>query len=312
VTTFTLGATLLALAAPAAGQTIVHAIRQNGDLLRVDRTSGAAAYQVSTGVPCRTAHSLPGPSGSYGYSNSYILIAGPDAAEGDRLTSVTRWTGTSEGTHLITGVPEGYQVRALAVSWNPSTIYAILSADDPTTEDLLATIDASANCNLLGPTGRADLEALATGPSSGQVYALGTANGGALYVLYPSSGPTAVLIGPGDFGDSTTLATLADGSLLACGSNLLSVDPSSGATTLIGPTGFSDIRGLAATRICYANCYLSDSPPVLNLLDFLCFLNRFAAGDPYANCDGSTTPPVLNILDFNCFLNNFASNCTAP
>jgi hypothetical protein len=60
---------------------------------------------------------------------------------------------------------------------------------------------------------------------------------------------------------------------------------------------------------CYANCDGSTAPPVLNVLDFNCFLNRFATGDPYANCDGSTTPPVLNVLDFNCFLNRFGAGC---
>ena len=29
----------------------------------------------------------------------------------------------------------------------------------------------------------------------------------------------------------------------------------------------------------------------------------------YPNCDGSTTPPVLNVLDFACFLNRFAAGC---
>ncbi len=60
---------------------------------------------------------------------------------------------------------------------------------------------------------------------------------------------------------------------------------------------------------CYANCDQSTTPPILNILDFTCFLNKFAAGDPTANCDGSTTPPVLNILDFTCFLNAFAAGC---
>jgi hypothetical protein len=60
---------------------------------------------------------------------------------------------------------------------------------------------------------------------------------------------------------------------------------------------------------CYANCDGSTVPPILNVLDFNCFLNRFAAGDGYANCDGSTVPPVLNVLDFNCFLNRFAAGC---
>ncbi len=61
---------------------------------------------------------------------------------------------------------------------------------------------------------------------------------------------------------------------------------------------------------CYPNCDNSTTAPVLNVLDFGCFLNRFASGDTYANCDGSTTPPVLNVLDFGCFLNRFAAGCT--
>jgi hypothetical protein len=60
---------------------------------------------------------------------------------------------------------------------------------------------------------------------------------------------------------------------------------------------------------CYANCDASTVDPVLNVLDFNCFLNRFAAGESYANCDGSTVPPALNVLDFNCFLNRFAGGC---
>jgi uncharacterized membrane protein len=60
---------------------------------------------------------------------------------------------------------------------------------------------------------------------------------------------------------------------------------------------------------CYANCDDGTMPPVLNVLDFNCFLARFAAGDSYANCDGGTVPPVLNVLDFNCFLSRFAGGC---
>jgi hypothetical protein len=47
--------------------------------------------------------------------------------------------------------------------------------------------------------------------------------------------------------------------------------------------------------------------PVINVGDFQCFLNRFAAQDGYANCDGSTTAPVLNVSDFSCFVNAFAA-----
>jgi hypothetical protein len=60
---------------------------------------------------------------------------------------------------------------------------------------------------------------------------------------------------------------------------------------------------------CYPNCDASTTPPILNVLDFNCFLNRFSSGNAYANCDGSTIAPVLNVLDFNCFLNRFAAGC---
>ena len=60
---------------------------------------------------------------------------------------------------------------------------------------------------------------------------------------------------------------------------------------------------------CYANCDSSTAAPVLNVNDFVCFLNRFSAGDPYANCDGSTAAPTLNVNDFTCFLNKFAVGC---
>ena len=59
----------------------------------------------------------------------------------------------------------------------------------------------------------------------------------------------------------------------------------------------------------YANCDGSTAMPALNVNDFSCFLNKFAAGDVYANCDQSTTPPVLNVNDFSCFLGQFALGC---
>jgi hypothetical protein len=59
----------------------------------------------------------------------------------------------------------------------------------------------------------------------------------------------------------------------------------------------------------YANCDNSTTAPLLNVGDFTCFLQRFAAADSYANCDESTTIPVLNVGDFTCFLQRFAAGC---
>jgi hypothetical protein len=60
---------------------------------------------------------------------------------------------------------------------------------------------------------------------------------------------------------------------------------------------------------CYANCDCSTVSPTLNVADFTCFLQRYAAGEIQANCDGSTIEPVLNVGDFTCFLQAFATGC---
>ncbi len=70
-----------------------------------------------------------------------------------------------------------------------------------------------------------------------------------------------------------------------------------------------DIVFTSGGGACYANCDGSTTAPVLNVADFTCFLQRFAAGESYANCDNSTSPPVLNVADFTCFLQSFAAGC---
>jgi len=82
--------------------------------------------------------------------------------------------------------------------------------------------------------------------------------------------------------------------------------PPTGST---GPMHVVYFPTAARLVACYANCDGSNVAPILNVNDFTCFLNRFAAGDTYANCDGSTVPPILNVNDFTCFLNKFAAGC---
>jgi glucose/arabinose dehydrogenase len=75
-------------------------------------------------------------------------------------------------------------------------------------------------------------------------------------------------------------------------------------------TSYSPNAVLKIVPRCWTNCDGSTTTPVLNISDFSCFLNRYAAGDLYANCDLSTTPPVLNVVDFSCFLSAFAAGCS--
>lgn len=54
---------------------------------------------------------------------------------------------------------------------------------------------------------------------------------------------------------------------------------------------------------CIADC---DGDGVLDIFDFLCFLNLFDQGDPAADCDGDGQ---LDFLDFLCYLNAFDAGC---
>jgi len=67
--------------------------------------------------------------------------------------------------------------------------------------------------------------------------------------------------------------------------------------------------GAIPNATCYANCDQSTNTPILNVNDYVCFNNRFAAGDSYANCDQSTNVPLLNVNDYVCFNNRFAAGC---
>jgi endonuclease/exonuclease/phosphatase family metal-dependent hydrolase len=90
--------------------------------------------------------------------------------------------------------------------------------------------------------------------------------------------------------------------------------PLAGAITITSnapdePARLVQVSGVVVPGACYANCDGSTVPPILNVNDFICFQNRFAASDPWANCDGSTEPPVLNVNDFICFINVFGTGC---
>jgi hypothetical protein len=114
----------------------------------------------------------------------------------------------------------------------------------------------------------------------------------------------------------------ANGTPIACNSHACGHHSSVDAAVAAGTSYFIRVSGVLASPVafrlhidftpssaCYANCDASTTAPVLNVLDFNCFLSRFAAGNAYANCDGSTVAPVLNVLDFNCFLTRFAAGC---
>ena len=128
---------------------------------------------------------------------------------------------------------------------------------------------------------------------------------------------TGVLAAPaGTFKAVSAGAWLYDAAIRTDGSIVVWGQDSWGGPPPRPPGGrFRDVRvssylAFALAEECYANCDGSTAEPVLNVLDFACFFNQFAAGSPAANCDNSTAAPELNVLDFVCFLNRFATGCT--
>jgi hypothetical protein len=124
---------------------------------------------------------------------------------------------------------------------------------------------------------------------------------------------------------TSLFVTTADNITSTAGNRLMMIVDQGGAAefvllaTAAGNTAFRGIAMAPATgTTCYANCDGSTIPPILNVEDFTCFINRFAQAQSlpheqqlthYANCDGSTIPPVLNVEDFTCFINRFAQGC---
>ncbi len=302
---------VLSVALPAAAQTNLYGFRANGDLLRIEPVTGVAALIGNCGFPCGAVMSREyGPPGLYGPSNGEsLVITGGTPATASQLLEIDRWTGANWRLLTNSAVPAGYAIHAMA----GGSPLAILRTINPPVSDVLSWLNGS-TWTVIGPTGRGDLESIAMGRGSvsGILFGLGSSGGGALYSINTTTG-AATFIGGGNFGgDVQGLACMPDGTLLAAGSNLRSVSPSTGGTTLIGPIGFSDLRGLSTVSraACYINCDVGQAPPPLNANDFQCFLNRFVIGDPYANCDQSTTPPILNVNDFMCFMNAWTLGCS--
>ncbi|MFN0131969.1 MAG: GC-type dockerin domain-anchored protein [Phycisphaerales bacterium] len=103
------------------------------------------------------------------------------------------------------------------------------------------------------------------------------------------------------------VALRTDGTLAAWGDNIVGqTNAPPGQYVSVGAGNGHSF----AVRACRPNCDQSTVAPLLNVNDFLCFINQFAASDPRANCDGSTILPMLNVNDFVCFNNQFGAGCT--
>jgi hypothetical protein len=131
--------------------------------------------------------------------------------------------------------------------------------------------------------------------------------------------PTATVLRPG----ATEIARWSDGLILVAeGANPKRIDLGFFPPPSTCRSDFWDINTdgeellanslayVAGSGPCYPDCDTSTGVGNLDIFDFLCFQNRFAASAPYAcDCDTSTGVGVCDIFDFLCFQNAFDAGC---
>lgn len=127
-------------------------------------------------------------------------------------------------------------------------LFAVMSMADGSEIDILTRIDlGSGDVTFVGPTGITDIQGLAF-DACDDLYFIGTENG--LGTLNKITGAATVIGGTGWEGNAQALEFDSPGNLYTARSDLLLIDPDTGDATLIGSTGVSDIRGMAAIVSC--------------------------------------------------------------
>jgi trimeric autotransporter adhesin len=247
-----------------------------------------------------------------GNSGPELHIAGRFTTAGNVLAnSIARWDGAfwrPLGSGLRAGGGPGH-IYALAVygpSWQ-KRLYAagILSEAGGQPVENIAAWNGTAWSALPTPAGFQFIDSLT--------------------VIDTQNGPRLMVGTPRYIWDGETFSPLTGGCVPRIFAAERVLQPGGATHLYLGGSfacfGSTNSAGLAlqiGCPTCYANCDNSTIPPILNVEDFTCFINEFAAAQNlphqqqlthYANCDQSTTPPVLNVEDFTCFINRFAAGC---
>lgn len=164
-----------------------------------------------------------------------------DTATGPTLSPVRGLGRLDEQTGVVTIVfPNlGLDLRGLATT---NTFGKILGIVNDTPSDRLVQIDVNSGAIVnLGSTGFTSIQALGLLP--GQFYAWDT-TAGLLRVNHLTGAATDVNPSLGTGGaDIQFLCAMHDGRLIGGRSQLFVIDPNTGVATLIGGSGYSDLRG---------------------------------------------------------------------
>jgi hypothetical protein len=227
----------------------LYGVTSVGKFLEIDRTTGAATH-LGTIDANRRFGSMTSDS-----SNQIFTIS--RSISGDDLIHVDPVTPSASTVYLtLTDRPEDYSVTGM--SFNSSDeLYVVLNSSG--LPSLLATVDmTTGQISLVGSTGETGMNGLQglAFDETDTLYAMDVNEG--LCTLDPATGLVDTIIGGLGIGSDDQAIEFCDGQLYGARANLLEINPATGEATLIGPTGFPHIHGLAAvTEAC------ADSPQTM-------------------------------------------------
>ncbi len=306
---FITASTLTAIAgtALAQGPVLLGSDASNGTLVTIDPASGATTLIGPMGFSIVSALAYdPINEVLYGFVNATNQLIRIDPNTG---------VGSLIGQSNI-GIVHGMAYDSLR-----QTLYAVTSFGNNSLYTMSTTTGLA---TLVGPHGKGGLQGIVHDPATDTMYAAEVQEK-RLYILDTSSAavtPVGDFNQPGGVSIGNSLAWDPNVGLLATDNKfsatvddeLYDINPATGQATLIGRLNTGNCLGLEflgpAVLPCYPDCDTTTGVGVLDIFDFLCFGNRFSAGDPYAcDCDTSTGLGVCDIFDFLCFGNAFNAGC---
>lgn len=215
-------------------------IEVSGNVIRIDKTTGAGALVGFSGFVGTN-------SAASDSSGRMFTIIGIPGGLG-QLIEIDPTTGAGSVALEFPGCPSsvGVGVRGMAFD-SRDTLFVALDVGAFSDPDVLATIDTTTGaCSEIGAMGLTGVQGLAF-DAADNLFCVNVSFPAGLCSVDVTTGVATQIVGADNpNSDDQALEFDADGTLFGARANLIRIDPITGAVTIVGATGFTDIRGLAS------------------------------------------------------------------
>ncbi len=231
-----LAAGLISFASTEVKSQQLYGLTVEGDLVQLNEMTGQATLIGPTG--------FAGTNAAAADSNGTMYSIVRPSVDLHQVISIDTTTGSGTVVAEAPACSDMYTVRAMAID-SGDNLYVALSQSLTSEEDILARIDLSTgDCTVIGAMGLTGIQAMAF-DGSDNLYCLDVGNPSDLCQVDVGTGLATVVVSTDMSGNSQALEFDSTGKLYAARTELMEIDPMTGAATLIGATGATDIRGLA-------------------------------------------------------------------